>query len=877
MSLPSLFEICSPRRDVREGAVGESDFAADLAQVVLTGRNGSGSGNEYTDPEKFFSNTHPTRGLKDLLHNVYLRLRGSPEQISPIFRLDTQYGGGKTHALIALVHAARGMVGVSNAHEFIDPALVLPPGTVNVAAYDGENADPANGRSMGDGIRAFTPWGELAYALAGPGGYMRVQASDQAGVAPGAETLRELFGERPCLILIDELSIYLRKLSAKDRDKAGRQLTAFLTSLFKAVEGTPNSVVVYTLAIGKEGKAVDAYSEENQFIADRMEELEQGSARKATLLDPTEEDETVKVLRRRLFEYVNDEQAEQVILAYKTLWDNHRDVLPSPGGQDMRMEVFRNGYPLHPELIETLTNKTSTLGQFQRVRGMLRLLARTVGKLWQQQGSDAYAIHLHHIDPGFEPIRQEILTRLGQRQFISALRGDVASSPGEPLSLAQNIDMEIYRGMPPYCSYVARSIFVHTLAFNENLKGLTPEELRYSLVSPSTDISFIDDARKRFVADSAYLDDRPTAPLRFLAEANLNVILRRQEAQVDLEEARTELNDRIRQIFSGKILKMLPPFPGAPYDVDDDIGDGLPQLVVIGYDADSVPAEEVRVPELVSRIYQFKGSGHDLRLLRNNLVFVVADEGRKDEMRQKMKRRLALRDLRSPDRLGQLAEYQQERIQEWFQRSEQEVALAIQQCYRHVFYPSRNRVEGAQVDLAHSAIEVQSASDRPGDGQQQVVRILRDNNKLRLGEDHPDSPTYIRDRTPLRKGQITTLELRNEFRKDPGLPMLIGDELFVRGIRQGIEQGEYVYKSGELLYGQGDPFAEVKIDSQSVVMTMASAREQGIWPRRVEPAPQPSGGQGGVQTPEPEDAGSDDGEQLEVNHPQMDQLLVSFV
>lgn len=69
MSLPSLFEICSPRRDVREGAVGESDFAADLAQVVLAGRSGSGSGNEYTDPEKFFSNTHPTRGLKDLLRN----------------------------------------------------------------------------------------------------------------------------------------------------------------------------------------------------------------------------------------------------------------------------------------------------------------------------------------------------------------------------------------------------------------------------------------------------------------------------------------------------------------------------------------------------------------------------------------------------------------------------------------------------------------------------------------------------------------------------------------------------------------------------------------------------------------------------------------
>ena len=77
-------------------------------------------------------------------------------------------------------------------------------------------------------------------------------------------------------------------------------MTAFLTSLFKAVEGAPNAALVYTLAIGKDGRATDAYNEENQFIADNMAEAESVSARKATLLNPTEEDETVQVLRRRL-------------------------------------------------------------------------------------------------------------------------------------------------------------------------------------------------------------------------------------------------------------------------------------------------------------------------------------------------------------------------------------------------------------------------------------------------------------------------------------------------------------------------------------------------------------------------------------------------
>ena len=74
---------------------------------------------------------------------------------------------------------------------------------------------------------------------------------------------------------------------------AREQLTAFLTALFKAVESTPNAVLVYTLAVGRDGKAQDAYPQENQFLAEKMAEAESVSARKATLLNPTEDDETV--------------------------------------------------------------------------------------------------------------------------------------------------------------------------------------------------------------------------------------------------------------------------------------------------------------------------------------------------------------------------------------------------------------------------------------------------------------------------------------------------------------------------------------------------------------------------------------------------------
>jgi hypothetical protein len=824
MTLPTLFDICIPRKDVLEGKIAESDFAADLAQVLR-----GDAPEEYADPVRFFANTYPTRGLKNLMLNVCLRLYASGLSVASILRLDTNYGGGKTHGLIALYHAARGMQGVPNVAEFIDPAIISQQ-TVRIAAFDGENADPSNGRPLGGGLRAYTPWGELAYGLAGAEGYEKVRRSDEDRVAPGADTLKELFGNQPTLILIDELSVYLRKLSAGDRARAGGQLTAFLTGLFKAVESSPNAVLVYTLALGKDRVAIDAYSEENQFIAEKMEEAESVSARKAALLDPTEEDETVQVLRRRLFADIDDVRAGQVIESYHRLWEQQREHLPSFGARDNRLEAFKAGYPLHPELIETLKEKTSTLSNFQRVRGMLRILARTVGSLWSTRPQDAYAVHLHHIDLCSSPIRQEIVTKLGQKSFVPALKADVAAVEGDQPSIAQEMDASHYLGLPPYGSYVGRTIFFHTLAYNDSLKGLSPEELRYAILSPGTDISFVDDALRRFIQVSAYLDDRPNAPLRFLNEANLTQMIRRQERQVDPGEVRTQLNDRIKSIFNGTTFQ-LTAFPSIPNEVPDESGNGRPTLAVINYDADEVDGENVTLPGLVRKLYRERGAAGDVRRNRNNLVFVVVDAQRKEDMKRKMIRRLALEDLRRPERLNDLAEHQQDRLKEWYQRSEQELAVAIQQAYRHVFYPSRNRVEGADVELAHASVEVQSASANPGDGQRQVVRALRTFGKLRLPEDDPDSAAYIRDRTPLKKGQISTAALRDEFRRDPALPILVGDDVFFKGIRQGIESGELIYRSGDLIWGKGDPWAEIKIDEQSFVLTMEYAKGQNIWPR----------------------------------------------
>lgn len=828
MTLPSVFDLCTPRDDVVKGAVAESDYAANLANV-LSGRASA----DYTNPAIFFTNTYPTEGLKELLVNVCGRLSGRGESVSAVFRLDTSFGGGKTHGLIALVHAAAGMKGVANVAEFLDPSLA-PSGPVRVAAFDGENADPANGRPMGEGIRAHTPWGEIAYQLAGKTGYEIVRRSDEQRIAPGADTIKELFGSDPVLVVLDELGEYLRRVQGM----GGRdQLTAFLKALLTAIESTPKAAVVYTLAVRSDGKGVDAFADENEFLASAMSELESVSGRKATNLNPTRDDETAKVIRRRLFASIDDSRASEVISAYRELWASHRDILSDEARRATTSAEFTQTYPFHPDVLDTLTGKTATLGGFQRVRGMLRILAKTVATVWATRPSDTSAIHLHHIDLGSDAVRREFTTRLQQQAYVPAILNDIAGPPEKP-ALAQELDSKHFKGLLPYGTYVARTIFVHTLAFNNDLKGLSADHLRYSILSPDADISFIDDAKTKFRAESAYLDDRPTAPLRFNAEANLTQVIGREEKNVDPGEARAQLSDRIKSIFGGQSLDLVP-FPGGPWDVPDDVSDGKPRLVLLSHDALEIGADLREMPEFVTRMFERKGAdGNGLRSLRNNLLFVVADETKVNEMKRAIVRRLALQELKRPERVKELAEHQQAKVLELEKKSETEAAIAIQQCYRHILYPSRNALGGSgSVQLAHSVIDIQNASERPGSGQLQVMRQLQSQNKVRDASDAPDSPSYIRDRTPLKKGQMTTRDLRDEFRRDPSLSILLSDDVFRKAIRKGIEDGVYIYKRGELLAGPGDPMPSINIDEETTIFTIDFARTNGIWPR---PAPTPT-------------------------------------
>lgn len=196
MALPTIFDQCRPRSEILAGGLPDSIFAADLWDVV-TGK----AHPDYQDAQRFFKGTHPTENLKILLKDVSERLAGI-EGGNPVFYLETGFGGGKTHNLIATVHLAQSGNRLSDVFGYYGIQLYPDPATTKIAAFVGENSDPLNGNEHvidGQSVRVYTPWGQIALMSGGLAGYLRIRDNDQQGGVPSREDMEKALGDGPLL------------------------------------------------------------------------------------------------------------------------------------------------------------------------------------------------------------------------------------------------------------------------------------------------------------------------------------------------------------------------------------------------------------------------------------------------------------------------------------------------------------------------------------------------------------------------------------------------------------------------------------------------------------------------------------------------------
>ncbi|CAN5812899.1 hypothetical protein BH23GEM7_BH23GEM7_14250 [soil metagenome] len=307
-----VFDTCTPRPEVLTGELREQQFAAKL-KAVLDGT----ADPVYQNGQKFFENTFVTEGLRSLTREVFGRLSGREPANSPFIRLETSFGGGKTHNLIALYHLSQGQrEGVPT--DLVDPDWI-PASPWTAAGVVGSDMDPANGIEH-EGITTRTLWGELAWQIGrargdAAGAYELVRQSDELLAAPGTQVLERLVGDEPALLMLDEIARYLTAAraipTANRQSNLAEQTVAFLMSLIEFAASQPRVAVVLTLADSR-----DAFGEATEELKQELSDARRVSARQERVITPTAETEISRIVSHRLFEGIEPAAARETAEAY---------------------------------------------------------------------------------------------------------------------------------------------------------------------------------------------------------------------------------------------------------------------------------------------------------------------------------------------------------------------------------------------------------------------------------------------------------------------------------------------------------------------------------------------------------------------------------
>jgi hypothetical protein len=243
-------EVVTPHADVASGRYQQAEFAADLWQVHI----GQG-GPEYKNPKEFFRRTYLTESLKRLLVGAIRRVNG--EGGDPVVQLQTNFGGGKTHSMLALYHlfAQTPTSDLAGVDAVMGEAGAKSLPRVQRVVLVGNKISPGNPATKPDGTVVHTLWGELAWQLGGKKAFNRIAKDDEKATSPG-DVLRELFVEYgPCLILIDEWVAYARQLHDNSDLPAGsfETMFTFAQALTESAKLANNCLLVVSLPASDTG------------------------------------------------------------------------------------------------------------------------------------------------------------------------------------------------------------------------------------------------------------------------------------------------------------------------------------------------------------------------------------------------------------------------------------------------------------------------------------------------------------------------------------------------------------------------------------------------------------------------------------------------
>ena len=408
-------EVAALHPDVLSENFSEDIFALDLGPLADGNPNVPAV---YRDPEHFFRASYLTKGLRGLLHDVLSRLEGGAG--SRVLKLMTPFGGGKSHTLASLFHAARSR----KALDVIPEGVGLPsPGAVRTAVFDGQFFDATSGKQIpGEPFRAQTVWGWIAWSLGGKKGYELLKVQDQARVAPGADEILVLLAEGPNLILLDETLNYLISAGGVkvEQTTLRDETLTFLQRLTAAVGNTKNTALVFSLQSSKR---------ESLEYVNLLQTVDHLAARKDQRREPVEGNEILSVIQRRLLgKLPTDAEATPAANAFQETVTQMRRAYAQSNAERQQAEEdglvlrdrVRASYPFHPALIDLMRERWAAIPDFQRTRGALRFLAACLRASHREGKSRAV------LGPGDVPIhdsevRLAFFKEVGQQSDFQAV------------------------------------------------------------------------------------------------------------------------------------------------------------------------------------------------------------------------------------------------------------------------------------------------------------------------------------------------------------------------------------------------------------------------------------------------------------------------
>ena len=782
-------EVITPHEDVASGRYQQAEFAADLWQVHL----GEGS-KEYRDPREFFRRTYLTDSLKRLLTDAIRRLHGQGGD--PVVQLQTNFGGGKTHTMLALYHLFSGAepTDLAGMEEVMREAGAGGLPQARRVVLVGNKISPGNPVQKEDGVVVRTLWGELAWQLGGKAAWQLLAADDENATNPG-DTLRKLFNQYgPCVVLIDEWVAYARQLHEHSDLPGGSFDTqfSFAQALTEAAKAAENCLLVISLPASDTASHHETVEVGGQRGVEALQRLKNVVGRVESAWRPASAEEGFEIVRRRLFEPLSGNEAykqrDVVAREFNEFYRRQSQEFPPQCGEADYEQRIRSAYPIHPEIFDRLYEDWSTLVHFQRTRGVLRLMAAVIHNLWETGDKSALILPCNVAldDTGI----QRELARYLSDNWAPIIEKDVDG----PHSLPLQIDRKAPNlGKLSACRRVARTIYLGSApGAGTTHRGVDDRQVKLGCVMPGETSAVFGDALLRLANDATYLYREGTRywyatqpTVRKLAEE------RAEQFRRDHDKVMAELAGRLRaDLRETGDFSRIHPLPQGAQDVPDDWD---ARLVVLGTAQPYSKGGDSKAEAAARAILESRGSTP--RLYRNTLVFLVADEARVQELEQAVCLYLAWDSIVAEREELNLDPHQVKQAQTQLESASEAVAVRVPETWQWLLVPGQAQAQ--QTEIRWEALRLSAKG----------ALAVRAGNRLKNEELLLDgfAGTNLRmelDKIPLWRGNhVRVNQLIEDFTSYLYLPRLRNPDVLMQAVNSGL--GSLTWAQDGFAYAEG--------------------------------------------------------------------------